>query len=160
MKEIMHSNALDHYLALEYPCNVHAEQEGGYTAVFSDLPGCMTQGETLEEVVPMAEDARRGWIETEYERGNDIPLPSYTEEYSGKFNVRIPKSLHRSLAEAAAREGIPLSQLLEKALQAYLGPAKGNRTRRYPWSAQLVPPCAACPLRTLTQQSQLDGDPV
>jgi predicted RNase H-like HicB family nuclease len=101
---------LDYYLALQYSFNVRAEPEGGYVALFPDLPGCMTQGETLEELVAMAEDARRGWIETEYERGNEIPLPSYTEEYSGKFNVRIPKSLHRSLAEAAEREGMSLNQ--------------------------------------------------
>ncbi|MBI2171924.1 MAG: toxin-antitoxin system HicB family antitoxin [Chloroflexi bacterium] len=106
----MQRKLLEYYLALQYPLNVYAEPEGGYTAVFPDLPGCMTQGETLEELVAMAEDARAGWIETEYERGNEIPLPSYTEEYSGKFNVRIPKSLHRSMAEAAEREGISLNQ--------------------------------------------------
>ena len=58
----------------------------------------------------MAEDARQSWIEAEYERGNDIPLPSYPEEYSGKFNVRIPKSLHRALAKASRREEVSLNQ--------------------------------------------------
>ncbi len=79
-------------------------------ALFPDLPGCMTQGETLEEAAAMAEDARRGWIEVEYERGNDIPLPTYPEEYSGKFVVRLPRSLHRSLAAAAEDEGASLDQ--------------------------------------------------
>jgi antitoxin HicB len=105
-----HRESLEHYLALQYPVRLIAEREGGYTALVPDLEGCMTQGETLEEAAAMADDARRGWIEVEYERVNEIPLPSYTEEHSGKFNVRIPRSLHRSLALAAEDEGISLNQ--------------------------------------------------
>jgi antitoxin HicB len=101
---------LEHYLDLQYPFNVNADPDGGYVVVFPDLPGCMTQADTLDELFEMAEDARTGWIETEYELGHDIPLPSYPEEYSGKFNVRLPRSLHRSLAESAEREGISLNQ--------------------------------------------------
>lgn len=105
-----HRENLEHYLGLQYPVRLIAEREGGYTALVPDLEGCMTQGETLEEAAAMAEDARRGWIEVEYERGNDIPLPSYSEDHSGKFNVRIPRSLHRSLALAAEDERISLNQ--------------------------------------------------
>ena len=103
-------NSLAHYLALEYPFNVITDPDGGYVAVYPDLPGCMTQAENLEELFAMAKDARETWIESEYERGNEIPLPSYPEEHSGKFNVRIPKSLHRALAEAAEREEVSLNQ--------------------------------------------------
>ena len=49
---------LDYYLK---PWNTHidiiADPDGGYVAVFPDLPGCMTQGETLEEVIYMAKEA-------------------------------------------------------------------------------------------------------
>lgn len=34
------------------------------------------------------------------------------KEYSGKFNVRIPKSLHALLASEAAAEGVSLNQLV------------------------------------------------
>jgi len=102
--------SLEDYLGLQYPLNVYADPEGGFVVVFPDLPGCMTQVDSIEELPAMAEDARVGWIETEYERGNDIPIPSHPEEYSGKFNVRLPRSLHRSLAEGAEREGISLNQ--------------------------------------------------
>jgi predicted RNase H-like HicB family nuclease len=101
---------LNYYLSLQYPFNVLADPDGGYVVVFPDLPGCMTQVETLDELSHMVEDARTGWIETEYELGHDIPLPSQPMEYSGKFNVRLPRSLHRSLAEAAEREGVSLNQ--------------------------------------------------
>jgi predicted RNase H-like HicB family nuclease len=101
---------LEEYLALQYRFQAIAEPDGGYVVVFPDLPGCLTQVETVDEIGPMAEDARRLWIETEYERGAEIPLPSYPEEYSGKFNVRIPRSLHRALAESAEQEGVSLNQ--------------------------------------------------
>jgi antitoxin HicB len=68
---------LSYYLGLRYTFNVIAEEEGGYVIIFPDLPGCMTQVESLDEVAYMAEDVRQGWIETEYERGADIPEPTY-----------------------------------------------------------------------------------
>jgi len=107
---------LAEYLALHYPFNAVADPDGGYVVLFPDLPGCMTQVESLDELPSMAEDARRLWIETEYEAGNDVPLPSYPEEYSGKFNVRLPKSLHRSLVEAAMRERVSLNQYVSALL--------------------------------------------
>ena len=100
---------LEQHLARAYPFTVHADREGGYVVVFPDLPGCMTQVDTLGEIGPMADEARQLWIESEYERGNSIPEPTVQEELSGKFVVRIPRSLHRSLAEGAARENVSLN---------------------------------------------------
>ncbi|HVX29285.1 MAG TPA: type II toxin-antitoxin system HicB family antitoxin, partial [Nitrolancea sp.] len=87
--------SLDEYLALEYPFNVIADPDGGYVIVYPDLPGCLSVADSLDEVCPMAEDARRGWLTVAYEQGMEIPLPSYPEEYSGRFNLRLPRSLHR-----------------------------------------------------------------
>jgi len=101
---------LAEHLARAYPFDVEADPDGGYVIVFPDLPGCMTQVEHVDEVGPMADEIRRLWIETEVERGNEIPPPSYPEEFSGKFVVRIPRSLHRTLAESAKREGVSLNQ--------------------------------------------------
>ncbi len=67
---------LEAYLARDYPFQVVAEAEGGFTILFPDLPGCMTQAETLDEVAPMAVDARNLWIETAHDHGIDIPPPS------------------------------------------------------------------------------------
>lgn len=101
---------LEAYLAMEYPLQVIADPDGGYVVVYPDLPGCMTQADTLDEMIAMAEDARRAWITVAYEDGMEIPLPSYPEEYSGKFNLRLPRSLHRQLAESAERDGVSLNQ--------------------------------------------------
>ncbi len=123
---------LSDYLAMPYPFNVLADPDGGYVVVFPDLPGCMTQVETLAELALLAEDARSGWIETEYEQGHDIPLPSHREEYSGKFVVRLPRSLHRALAAAAEREHVSLNQYVLALLSA--GPAWAPSETAEPFS--------------------------
>jgi len=136
---------VEDYLALAYPVTILADPDGGYVAAFPDLPGCLTQGETLAEVAAMAEDARRGWIETAYEQGQDIPLPSYPEEYSGQFRLRIPKSLHRQLAESAERDGVSLNQYVLMLL------ARGDAEARHAGAAHTGqpgrPPRAAKPSR-------------
>jgi len=92
--------------------SVIADRDGGYVVEFPDLPGCITQIETLDELVANANEARELWIETAYERGLPIPEPTYPEQLSGKFNVRLPKSLHRALVDRAEAEGVSLNQLV------------------------------------------------
>lgn len=108
------------YLAREYRFNVIAGDpaEGGYVIEFPDLPGCMTSIEALDELVPMANEIRELWIETVYEHGDEIPEPTYPETYSGKFNVRLPKSLHRLLARQAEADGVSLNQYVVALLAA------------------------------------------
>lgn len=100
---------LDDYLKLEYTFNVVADVEGGYVIAFPDLQGCMTQADSPEEIVPMAMDAKRAWLTVRYEDELDIPLPTHPEEYSGRFVLRMPKRLHRELAEAAQRNDTSLN---------------------------------------------------
>ncbi|NQZ63634.1 type II toxin-antitoxin system HicB family antitoxin [Crocosphaera sp.] len=69
--------SLSSYLVLKYPITLYSEDEGGYVAEIKDLPGCLTQGDTLEETINNINEARELWIETAYEAGDDIPLPSY-----------------------------------------------------------------------------------
>lgn len=48
-------------------------EEGGYTVTVPSLPGCVTQGETLEEAIAMAKDAIRLFIETLIADGEPVP---------------------------------------------------------------------------------------
>ncbi len=109
---------LDFYLNLHYPVTIHADPESGFVAEIEELPGCMTQGETLKEAFEAIEDARRGWIQIAYEDGQVIPLPRDMEEYSGKILIRIPKSLHRDLSHAAKWEGVSLNQYISSLVAA------------------------------------------
>jgi predicted HicB family RNase H-like nuclease len=48
--------------------------------------------------------------------GEPIPEPIADRRYSGKFNVRVPESLHRELALAAAEEGVSLNRFVSDRL--------------------------------------------
>ena len=71
---------------------------------------CITCGETIEAAVANAVDAKKAWIEAALEEGIEIHEPDNLEDYSGQFKLRIPRSLHRSLAEHSKREGISMNQ--------------------------------------------------
>jgi predicted RNase H-like HicB family nuclease len=74
---VLENLPLQYFLSLKYPILIYPEKEGGYTALIPDLPGCLTQSETLDEVIANIEEARKLWIETVYFSGKkDIPMPS------------------------------------------------------------------------------------
>lgn len=56
-----------------YPAVFHKAEEGGYWVEFPDLPGCVTEADTLEEAVVMAGDALFVWFDDEQQ---EKPAPS------------------------------------------------------------------------------------
>lgn len=133
-------NPLEYYLSLKYPVSLEEAPEGGYFVQIKDLPGCYSQGETVEEALKMIEEARCLWLESIYDIGEDIPLPGSATEarYSGKFNVRVPKSLHRKLDEMAAKEGVSLNHYLVSTLSRVVGQAEVQKGRARKVSKQLI----------------------
>ncbi len=75
-----------------------------------ELDGCQSDGETFDEAYNNVMSAMEGYIETKLENGFSVPVPKGDDEYSGKFIIRIPKSLHRTLALEAENEGVSLNQ--------------------------------------------------
>ena len=67
---------LAEHLKIEYPLRVVPDPTGGYVADYPDLPGCITVGETLEEIAFMAVDARETWMTGAYNNGIEIPMPN------------------------------------------------------------------------------------
>jgi antitoxin HicB len=121
----MNKQDLTYYLKLPYPVRIYPEPDGsGYTAEIPDLPGCITFADTLEELWVMIEDAKKGWLELALADGDPIPEPSslaLDDEPSGKFTIRMPRSLHRKLTEQAKREGVSLNQFVNVALAETVG---------------------------------------
>ena len=102
---------LNDYLALSYRMEIIRDSdEGGFVASYPDLPGCITCGETEEEALKNALDAKKAWLEAALEENIEIPEPDSLEAYSGQFKLRLPRSLHRALAEHSQREGISMNQ--------------------------------------------------
>ena len=122
---------LEYYLGLKYPVIIIPDVAGGFVAEIKDLSGCYSQGETLEETYHNIEEARQLWMESMYEDGNEIPLPGseIEKQYSGKFNVRIPKSLHRKLSEMAEQEGVSLNHYLVSTLSRAVGQEEATKNK-------------------------------
>lgn len=113
---------LNYYLSLPYEIVVLPDPTGGYVAQIPDLPGCVTQGDTIQEALEMLEEAKRAWLEDALESGEEIPEPS--REYSGRVLVRMPRSLHRELAQRARSEGVSLNHLIVYHLARSLGQSR------------------------------------
>lgn len=102
-----------YYMDLPYNYIVQpiCDESGKYFyAKVLELDGCQSTGDTFEEAYQSLREAMEGWIEVKLEGGFEIPLPIGYEQFSGKFIVRIPKSLHYKLSVEAEQEGVSLNQ--------------------------------------------------
>jgi len=120
----MDAKSIDDYLKLPYTIEVIRdtnEENPGWVARVVELPGCFTQSDDFEGLQAMVEDAMRLWIGTAIEDGLPVPEPRQLESYSGKFIVRVPKSLHMQLVERAEHEDISLNQFVSTVLAKAVG---------------------------------------
>ncbi len=114
----------------KYPFEIRpltAEEGGGYLITFPDLPGCMSDGETIEEAIGNGADAEAAWLRAAEKWGDPIPQPG--EGPSGKFVQRLPKSLHARLVARARQEGVSMNTLVTAVLAEALGRKEGTQRR-------------------------------
>ena len=104
-----------------YPKQVFwSDEDEGYIAVAPDLPGSSAFGETEQEALAELDHVIPSWISAAEKAGNPVPAPSRPadEAFSGKFALRLPKSLHKHLAQGAKRDGVSLNQHIVHLLTA------------------------------------------
>lgn len=119
-----------------YPALFHLnEDDGSYTITYPDLPGCISEGKTLENALYMAQDALCVWLRFLLDDGQTLPAASALAQVvpgSGEFvnlvrasvqdnravrrTVSIPKWMDDKVSEA----GISLSKVLQDALRTRL----------------------------------------
>jgi antitoxin HicB len=96
---------------LGYEIKIIPDRESGYFAVrFPDFPNIITGGYDLREAIKNAQEALDLTIEAMGK--HKIPLPKPKMRFSGQFNVRVPKDLHRELVRKAEEEGVSLNALV------------------------------------------------
>ncbi len=93
------------------------EEGDGYYVVIPQLGkyAFHADGETLEKAIENLEAVKGFLFEKYIKNDTSIPEPINEEkiEYSGKFIIRIPKQLHRILANEAKKEDISLNQYIQ-----------------------------------------------
>lgn len=129
-----------------YPALIIPEDEGGYSVIFPDLPGCFTQGETITEASSAAQEALELHMYGLEEDGDLIPTPSLPENIERAANTflvpvraymplarteidsRVVKktlTLPRYWDQRGKQSGVNFSKLLLTALKDYLGSTDG-----------------------------------
>jgi antitoxin HicB len=76
---------------------------GGWLITFPDLPGCMSDGDSLEEAVKNGAEAEKAWLAAAETWGRPKPK---------SLVARLPVSLHRELSTLAKAEGVSLNTLM------------------------------------------------
>ncbi len=96
-------------------------ESGTYSAEILEFQGCVSEGSSAEEALANLEEAARAWVETCLETGKTVPNPAAETESSGKFALRLPRSLHEMATRLAAREGTSLNQFFVAAIAEKVG---------------------------------------
>ena len=118
----MTTKNVEYYMQLPYAmeiCEIPKKEGGGIFISIPMLKGCMSDGECISEAYENIKDAQREWITSMLER--NMPIPEPDDDYSGKFVVSIPKSLHKLLVNQSKREGISLNQYVANSLALIAG---------------------------------------
>lgn len=91
------------------------EAEGnGFLVTFPDLPGCMSDGETIEEAIVNAADAENEWLLAAKEWNKPAEKP-------GRFVTRMPQWMYKGLQYNAQKEGVSMNTLIISMLAKDLG---------------------------------------
>jgi len=116
------------YLKRPYGRLLTPENDGTFRAEIREFPGCLATGDTPEAALSALEDAALNWLEASHEIGLPIPEPADTIEYSGKFVVRLPKTLHKKAAFAAEHDGVSLNTFVVSAIAEHIGGGAPKRS--------------------------------
>ncbi len=119
---------VEYYLNQPYTFILESHEDGGkpYCSMRAlELEGCITTGDTIEEVARDFQDAMREWLQLNIRLGRNIPKPLKSKHYGGKVILRMPPALHESLMFKAAQQGVSLNQYLVASLSHTLGYEEG-----------------------------------
>lgn len=104
---------VSYYMGLPYTLIIQPYQDQSefyYIGKVLELDGCMSDGDTPEETLANLREAMEGWIETKLANNFEVPQPLAEGNSSGKFTLRLPKTLHHKLTLEAKQEGVSLNQ--------------------------------------------------
>jgi len=116
---------LDEYRFTVRPLS--AEEGGGYLVEYPDIPGCMSDGETIAEAIANGREALRDCLEVFRESGRKPMKPSID---AAQWRQRLPRTLYAKLTRQAQREGVSINSLVTAIIAEAVGSRQGAASRR------------------------------
>jgi predicted HicB family RNase H-like nuclease len=99
-----------------YSVNIFQDEDGDWVAHFEEMPNISAFAETPENSLSELSIAWEGVKESYRKHNQPVPIAPKNKQYSGTFNVRIDKRVHKALAVEAAKAGISLNALVAQKL--------------------------------------------
>jgi len=99
---------------MKYPAFIYKEKDGIFLE-FPDLPGCLTDADTIEDILIYGNEALTGYLESLIERDKEIPKPSMlTGENIIWFEVPPKLNVSIQIREERKRQGLSQKDLAKK----------------------------------------------
>jgi predicted HicB family RNase H-like nuclease len=101
-----------------FTINLFTDENGDFLAHFVELPNISAFADTPQAAL---QELKTAWelVKEDYRAsGEVIPVAPTRKNYSGQFNVRLDKRIHRALAVEAAQAGVSLNALVAQKLSS------------------------------------------
>ena len=104
-----------------------AEEGGGYLVEYPDIPGCMSDGETIAEAITNGREALRDCLEVFRESGRKAVKPSIE---AAQWRQRLPRTLYAKLTRQAQREGVSINSFVTAIISETVGSRQGAASQK------------------------------
>lgn len=94
------------------------EEGGGYLVEYPDIPGCMSDGETVEEAIANGREALRDCVAVLKETGRTVPKPGIE---AAQWRQRLPRTLYTKLTKQAESEGVSINSFVTAIIAEAIG---------------------------------------
>ena len=99
-----------------FTVNLSEDAEGDWLAYLVELPNVSAYGDSTDEALHELSISWSAMKESYKKHGDALPIAPARKTYSGQFNIRIDKRVHRELAIEAAHAGVSLNALVAQKL--------------------------------------------
>ena len=147
------THARNYHISVQY---TEAGEEGLYCATVKEFPDITVYEETAHAAYDVALGLIGDLQELLASKGRPIPAPAAEENYSGRTTLRMSRSLHARISDAAERDDISLNQWIVEAIAWRLDGAKTPRTVVAPNAVSVTYHVNPMPVFDLSDKSFFD----
>ncbi len=104
------------------------EEGGGYLVEYPDIPGCMSDGETIEEAIANGREALRDCVAVFQESGRKVPKPGID---AAQWRQRLPRTLYAKLTAQAENEGVSINSFVTAIIAEAIGARLAHTEKRH-----------------------------